>query len=197
MKNVAFDNLTEQFRRLPGIGGKMAQRLAFYVLSMSEDEAQAFADAVVTAKTTVHRCPICGNLTDTETCSVCSDVRRDHSVICVVANPSDVLAIEKSHGFHGVYHVLHGLISPSDNIGPNELFLKELLVRLQGDEVKEVILATNPTVEGDATAMYLSRLLKPLGVQISRLAFGLPVGGDLEYADEMTLNKALENRREI
>ena len=197
MKLTALDELTEQFRRLPGIGGKMAQRLAFTVLNMTDAEAEAFADAIRMAKATVRRCPVCGNLTEGDLCPVCSDAKRDRTTICVVADPSDVLAIEKSHGYHGLYHVLHGLISPSDNIGPNDLFLKELVRRLEDGTVRELILATNPTVEGDATAMYLARLFKPAGVHITRLAFGLPVGGALEYADNVTLAMALQNRRDV
>lgn len=194
---TAFDVLAEQFRKLPGIGGKSAQRLAFHVLEMSPEQAKQFADAILNAKKTIHNCPVCQNLTDAPVCSICSNPKRDRSVICVVSSPSDVLAVEKTHEFNGLYHVLHGLLSPSDNIGPQDIRIRELINRLQDDEVQEIILATNPTVEGDATAMYISKLLKPVGVKITRLAFGLPVGGDLEYADELTLSRALENRRQM
>ena len=193
----SFDNLVEQFRRLPNIGSKLAQRLAFYILGMSDEQAKAFADAVLDAKRSIRYCSKCLNLTDAEVCAICSSPKRDRSVICVVASPSDVIAVEKTREYNGLYHVLHGLISPADNVGPNDIYIKELLGRLGNDEVKELIIATNPTVEGDATAMYISRLVKPAGIHVTRLAFGLPVGGDLEYADELTLTKAIENRREI
>ena len=193
----ALEILAENFRRLPGIGAKSAQRLAFHVLNMPDEQAQAFADAIINAKNKIHRCPECCNLTDGEKCTVCGDSRRDRSVICVVASPSDVIAIEKTAGFNGLYHVLHGVISPLDNIGPSELCIKELIDRLKCDEVKEIILATSPTVEGDTTALYIAKLIKPLGVAVTRLAYGIPVGSDLEYADELTLSKAIENRREV
>ena len=193
----SFDNLVEQFRRLPNIGSKLAQRLAFYILGMSDEQAKAFADAVLDAKRSIRYCSKCLNLTDAEVCAICSSPKRDRSVICVVASPSDVIAVEKTREYNGLYHVLHGLISPADNVGPNDIYIKELLGRLGNDEVKELIIATNPTVEGDATAMYISRLVKPAGIHVTRWAFGLPVGGDLEYADELTLTKAIENRREI
>ena len=193
----SFDNLVDQFRRLPNIGSKLAQRLAFYILGMSDEQAKAFADAVLDAKRSIRYCSKCLNLTDAEVCAICSSPKRDRSVICVVASPSDVIAVEKTREYNGLYHVLHGLISPADNVGPNDIYIKELLGRLGNDEVKELIIATNPTVEGDATAMYISRLVKPAGIHVTRLAFGLPVGGDLEYADELTLTKAIENRREI
>ncbi len=193
----ALEILAENFRRLPGIGAKSAQRLAFHVLNMPDEQAQAFADAIINAKNKIHRCPECCNLTDGEKCTVCGDSRRDRSVICVVASPSDVIAIEKAAGFNGLYHVLHGVISPLDNIGPGELCIKELIDRLKDDEVKEVILATSPTVEGDTTALYIAKLIKPLGIAVTRLAYGIPVGSDLEYADELTLSKAIENRREV
>lgn len=186
--------LIEQFERLPGIGHKTAQRLAFYVLNLPDAEAQAFARAITEAKEKIHYCEICQNLTDGETCSVCQDTRRDNSVICVVEDPRDVIAIERTHEFDGLYHVLHGTISPVDGIGPDQIRIKELLARLQDDTVEEIIMATNPTVEGEATAMYISRLLKPLGIKVTRLAYGIPVGGDLEYADEVTLSRALEGR---
>lgn len=189
------ENLINKFRSLPGIGTKSAQRLAFHVLSLPEKEAEDFANAVLNAKKSIHYCKECQNLTDREKCSICENPKRDRSVICVVESPSDVIAIEKTKEYKGLYHVLHGVISPMENIGPADIKIKELLYRLQDEEVKEVIIATNPTVEGDATAMYISKLLKSLGVTSSRLAFGLPIGGDLEYADELTLSKAIENRR--
>lgn len=191
---VPLARLIEQFERLPGIGHKTAQRLAFYVLNLPDAEAQAFARAITEAKEKIHYCKICQNLTDGETCSVCQDTRRDDSVICVVEDPRDVIAIERTHEFDGLYHVLHGTISPVDGIGPDQIRIKELLARLQDDTVEEIIMATNPTVEGEATAMYISRLLKPLGIKVTRLAYGIPVGGDLEYADEVTLSRALEGR---
>ena len=189
--------LAENFAKLPGIGMKTAQRLAYFVMSMPEAEAQAFADAIITAHKTVHECSVCCNLTDKELCPVCANGKRDNSIICVVESPKDVTAFERTKEYHGVYHVLHGLISPLDNVMPDKLRIKELLGRLSDGSVKEVVMATNPTVEGEATAMYISRLLKPLGVKVTRLAFGLPVGAVLEYADEVTLFKALENRNEI
>ncbi len=188
--------LAEQFARLPGIGMKSAERLAYHVMSMSESQVREFADALINAHTTVHTCPVCQNLTENELCSICADTRRDKSVICVVETPKDITAFERTKEYKGSYHVLHGLISPIDNVTPDKLKIKELLARID-DGVSEVIMATNPTVEGEATAMYISKLLKPLGVKVTRLAFGLPVGGILEYADEITLYKALENRNEI
>lgn len=189
--------LAEQFARLPGIGMKSAQRLAYHVMSMTEDEAREFADAIVRARSTVKCCSVCQNLTEEELCPICSDDYRDSSTICVVETPKDVSAFERTNEYKGVYHVLHGLISPLDGITPDRIRLKELLKRISGGGVEEVIMATNPTVEGEATAMYISRLLKPLGVRVTRLAFGLPIGGTLEFADEVTLFKALENRSEI
>ena len=189
--------LAEHFAKLPGIGMKTAQRLAYFVMSMSENEAREFADAIVKAHTTVHCCEVCQNLTDKELCPVCDDERRDRTTICVVENPKDVSAFERTREYKGVYHVLHGLISPIDNVTPDKLRIKELLQRVNNSQVSEVIMATNPTVEGEATAMYISKLLKPLGIKVTRLAFGLPIGGILEYADEVTLFKALENRNEI
>lgn len=189
--------LAEQFAKLPGIGMKTAQRLAYFVMSMSDNDAEAFADAILNAHKTIGFCKVCQNLTDREICSVCDDAKRDRSTICVVEGPKDVSAFERTKEYHGVYHVLHGLISPMDNITPDNLKIKELLARIQKGNVKEVILATNPTVEGEATAMYISRLIHPLGIKVTRLAFGLPVGAILEYADEVTLFKALENRNEI
>lgn len=187
-------NLIEQFERMQGIGHKTAQRMAFYVLGLSDEEANAFAKAITDAHTKIKQCKICCDLADDELCPICKDERRDRSVICVVEDPRDVYAIERTHEFKGVYHVLHGAISPMDNIGPNQIRIKELLARLGDGECQEVIMATNPTVEGEATAMYISRLLKPMGITVSRLAYGVPVGADLEYADEVTLSRALEGR---
>ena len=189
--------LAEHFARLPGIGMKSAQRLAYHVMSMTDEEAQSFADAIICAHSTVKCCKECQNLTENELCPICSDDLRDHSVICVVETPKDISAFERTNEYKGVYHVLHGLISPLDGITPDKIRLKELLARISAGEVREVIMATNPTVEGEATAMYISKLLKPLGVKVTRLAFGLPIGGGLEFADEVTLFKALENRNEI
>jgi len=189
--------LAEQFAKLPGIGMKTAQRLAYFVLSMNESDAKNFADAIIHAHKTVHSCKICQNLTDTEVCKICDDIKRDQSIICVVEGPKDVSAFERTNEFKGVYHVLHGLISPIDGITPDKIRIKELLSRIQKSNITEVIMATNPTVEGEATAMYISRLLKPLGIKVTRLAFGIPIGGILEYADEVTLFRALENRNEM
>lgn len=189
--------LIEQFEKLPGIGKKSAQRLALYVLDLPKSEAEAFANAIIEAKEKIRKCAVCCNLTDEELCPVCSNAARDKSIICVVAEPKDVIALERTHEFNAVYHVLHGCISPMDGIGPEQLCVKELLARINAGGVKEVIMATNPTVEGEATAMYLSRLIKPLGVRVTRLAYGIPVGGDLEYADEVTLKRALDGRSEL
>lgn len=186
--------LAEQFAKLPGIGMKSAQRLAYSIISRPKEEVQAFADALLAAKRDIHFCPQCQNLTELELCPICADDKRDHGTICVVESPKDVTALERTGEYTGVYHVLHGLISPIDGITPDKLKMRELLSRIQKGSVKEVIMATNPTVEGDATAMYLAQLLEPLGVSVTRLAFGLPVGGTLEYADEVTLFRALENR---
>ena len=194
---AALERLTEQFARLPGIGGKTAQRLAFHVLSMPQEEAELFADAIVQARRTVHTCAVCQNLTDRERCAICDDPERDHSTICVVAEPRDVVAMERSREYHGVYHVLHGVISPLNHVGPDDLKIRELLDRVGRGGVQEIIMATNPEPEGEATAMYLSRLLRPLEVRVTRLAYGIPVGSQLEYADEITLLRALEGRREI
>lgn len=194
---AALERLTEEFAKLPGIGGKTAQRLAFYVLSLPEEEAQAFADAIVEAKKTVRTCPVCQNLTDAELCPICNDEQRDHGVICVVAEPKDVIAMERAREYNGVYHVLHGVISPLNHIGPDDIRVRELLARVEQGNVSEVIMATNPDTEGEATAMYISRLLRPLEIKVTRLAYGIPVGSQLEYADEITLLRALEGRREI
>ena len=189
--------LIDEFERLPGIGHKSAQRLAYPALGLSEAEAQSFADAILDARKKIHYCKICCNLTDQELCSVCRSETRDKSVVCVVEDPRDVAALERTQEFNASYHVLHGVISPLNGVGPEQLCIKELLARVNAGGVEEVIMATNPTVEGEATAMYISRLLKPLGVRVTRLAYGIPVGGDLEYADEVTLSKALEGRSEI
>lgn len=196
--NVApLENLVEQFEKMPGIGHKTAQRLAYYVLNLSKTQAEELANAVMDAHTKIHYCSKCCNLTDKELCPVCSSPVRDNSVICVVETPRDATAVENTHEFKGVYHVLHGAISPLNDVGPDNLTIKQLVARLADDTVSEVIMATNPTVEGDATALYISKLLKPMGVKVTRLAYGIPVGGDLEYADEYTLAKALEGRNEI
>ena len=189
--------LAEKFASLPGIGMKSAQRLAYHVMSMDDDAVKEFADALVNARTSVRCCTCCQNLTEREICPICSDDERDKSVICVVESPKDVTAFERTREYNGVYHVLHGLLSPMDSITPDRLRIKELLARIAKGGVEEVIMATNPTVEGDATAMYAANLLKPLGIKVTRLAFGLPVGGILEYADEVTLFKALENRNDM
>ncbi len=189
--------LTEKFASLPGIGMKSAQRLAYHVMSMDTAAVEEFAQALVNAKKNVHRCSVCCNLTEREICPICGDDTRDHSVICVVETPKDVTAFERTREYNGVYHVLHGLLSPMDGVTPDKLHIKELLARISKGGIDEVIMATNPTVEGDATALYVAGLLKPLGIKVSRLAFGLPVGGMLEYADEVTLFKALENRNYI
>ena len=190
-------NLIDQFERLPGIGRKNAQRLAYHVLAMPMEKAKAFADAIIEAKEKIHRCPVCCDLTDGELCSICSSPSRDKSVICVVEDPKAVMAIERTHEFGGVYHVLHGLISPMNGTGPDDICIKELVNRLSDGNVKELIMATNPTAEGDVTALFISKLVKPLGVKVSRLAYGIPVGADLEYADNFTLSKAIEGRKEL
>lgn len=194
---AALQDLTDQFARLPGIGGKTAQRLAFYVLGLPADEAQAFADAILEAKKTVHTCPVCQNLTDRQICPICDDEMRDGSVICVVAEPRDVIAMERSREFNGLYHVLHGVISPLNHVTQDDIRIKELLYRVAEQDVQEVIMATNPDTEGEATAMYISRLLRPMNVKVTRLAYGVPVGSQLEYADEVTLSRALEGRQEM
>ena len=191
------EQLVEQFERLPGIGHKSAQRLAYHILSLSKDEAEAFGKAITNAHEKIHYCKVCCNLTDGDLCPVCRSESRDRSVLCVVEDPRDVFALERTNEFHGLYHVLHGVISPLSGIGPDQLHIKELLARLGDGEVQEVIMATNPTVEGEATAMYISRIVKPLGIKVTRLAYGIPVGGDLEYADEVTLTRAMEGRQEF
>ena len=194
---AALQDLADQFARLPGIGGKTAQRLAFHVLSLPINEAQEFADAILKAKQTVHTCPICQNLTDREICPICENSGRNQNVICVVADPKDVIAMERSHEFNGVYHVLHGVISPLNHISQDDIKIRELLHRVASGTVTEVIMATNPDAEGEATAMYISRLLRPMEIKVTRLAYGVPVGSQLEYADEVTLSRALEGRQEM
>ena len=194
---AALQNLADQFARLPGIGGKTAQRLAFHVLSLPMEDAQAFADAIIQAKNTVHTCPVCQNLTDREVCGICDDPARDKGLVCVVADPKDVIAMERSREFSGVYHVLHGVISPLNRVTQDDIRIKELLKRVSAGDIREVIMATNPDTEGEATAMYISRLLRPMEVKVTRLAYGIPVGSQLEYADEVTLSRALEGRQEI
>lgn len=190
--------LINELSKLPGIGGKTAQRLAFHILSLTDAEATGLAESIVHAKRNLHYCSVCGNLTDSDPCSICSDETRDRSVICVVETPQDVMAMERIREYRGLYHVLHGTISPIDGIGPNDINIKDLIVRLREDEsVNEIIIATNPNIEGEATAMYISRLLKDSGIKVTRIAHGIPVGGDLEYADEVTLLKAIEGRREL
>lgn len=193
----ALEKLVEHFRLLPGIGYKSAVRMAFNVLDMPEEKAKAFAEAILEAKEKIGRCSVCQDISESDVCAVCSDPSRDHSVICVVENSKDVLAIEKINEFKGLFHVLGGLINPIEGIGPDDIKIKELISRLGNDEVKEIIVATNPSIEGEATAMYLSRMVKPFGIKTTRLAYGLPAGGELEYADELTLFRALEGRREI
>jgi recombination protein RecR len=194
---AALQNLTDQFGRLPGIGGKTAQRLAFHVLGLPADQVEAFAEAILEAKRTVHTCAVCQNLTDREICPICDDSQRDQGVICVVAEPKDVIAMERSREFTGVYHVLHGVISPLNHVTQDDIRIKELLQRVAAGDVREVIMATNPDTEGEATAMYISRLLRPMEIKVTRLAYGVPVGSQLEYADEVTLSRALEGRQEM
>ena len=194
---ASLDNLVDRFASLPGIGRKSAQRLAFYVLALPDAEARAFADAILDAKSSVHCCKICQNLTEGEICSVCASAARDKSTICVVSEPRDVASIERGHEYNGTYHVLHGVLSPMSHVGPDDIRIKELLVRVAENDVEEVIMATNPDTEGEATAMYISRLLKPFGVKTTRLAYGIPVGSNLEFTDDATLNRAMEGRTEI
>ncbi|HKM28380.1 MAG TPA: recombination mediator RecR [Anaerovoracaceae bacterium] len=189
--------LINELSKLPGIGGKTAQRLAFHILSLDEREVGELADAITEAKRTMKYCSVCGNLTDTDPCNICSDATRRQDEICVVESPRDVVAMERIKEFDGLYHVLHGAISPMEGIGPEDINLKSLIIRLQKNDVKEIILATNPNIEGEATAMYIARLIKPSGIKVTRIANGIPVGGDLEYADEITLLKAMEGRREL
>ena len=194
---ASLENLIDRFASLPGIGRKSAQRLAFHILSLPEEQTRAFADAIIEARTSVHCCKICQNLTEDEICPICASDRRDRSLICVVSEPRDVLSIERGHEYNGTYHVLHGVLSPMNHVGPDDIRIKELLVRAADDEVEEVIMATNPDTEGEATAMYISRLLKPFQIKVSRLAYGIPVGSNLEFADDATLNRAIEGRTEM
>ena len=191
------NKLINELSKLPGIGGKTAQRLAFHILSMDDKSAAELAGSITDAKKSMTYCSVCGNLTDTDPCVICSDESRDRSIICVVESPKDVVAMEKIREYRGYYHVLHGAISPMDGVGPDDINLKSLIVRLQNEEVTELVIATNPNIEGEATAMYIARLIKPSGIRVTRIAHGIPVGGDLEYADEVTLLKAMEGRREL
>ena len=191
------DVLVEKFAALPGVGRKSAQRMAFYILGLPDADAEAFANAIREAKRTVHRCKVCQNLTDSEVCPICSGTRRDDTVICVVTDPKDVVAMERGREYNGLYHVLHGVLSPMNRIGPDDITVKELLARLGDGKVKEVIMATNTDTEGEATAMYISRLIKPLGIKVTRIAYGIPVGSNLEFADDATLLHAIEGRREM
>lgn len=191
------NKLINELSKLPGIGGKTAQRLAFHILSMDNKDAFELADSIRDAKTSMTYCSVCGNLTDKDPCSICLDKTRDRSLICVVENPRDVAAMEKIREYRGYYHVLHGAISPMDGVGPDDINLKSLIMRLQEEDIKELIIATNPNIEGEATAMYIAKLIKPSGIKVTRIAHGIPVGGDLEYADEVTLLKAMEGRRQL
>lgn len=189
--------LIEEFSKLPGIGNKTAQRLAFHILNMPKENAYQLSQAIIEAKEKIKNCSVCYNITDTDPCYICKDSKRNSEVLCIVQEPKDIFAIEKTREYKGKYHVLHGAISPMEGIGPNEIYIKELLIRLQKTDVKEIILATNPTIEGEATAMYIAKLIKPIGIKVTRLASGIPIGGDLEYIDEITLTKAFEGRREL
>lgn len=194
---ASLENLVDKFASLPGIGRKSAQRLAFHVLSLPDDEAQSFADAIISAKKSVHCCKVCQNLTEGEICQICASDTRDKSTVCVVSEPRDVLSIERGREYNGTYHVLHGVLSPMSHVGPDDIRIKELLVRVAENDIQEIIMATNPDTEGEATAMYLSRLLKPFNVKVTRLAYGIPVGSNLEFADDATLNRAIEGRTEM
>ena len=194
---ATLENMIDKFASLPGIGRKSAQRLAFHILSLPEGEAEAFADAIKEAKASVHCCKICQNLTEGEICPICQSDRRDRETICVVSEPRDVLSIERGHEYNGLYHVLHGVLSPMNHVGPDDIRIKELLQRVADDDVEEIIMATNPDTEGEATAMYLSRLLKPFNIKVTRLAYGIPVGSNLEFADDATLTRAIEGRTEM
>ena len=194
---AALEKLVEQFQKIPSIGRKTAQRMAFHVLDLPENEAKEFADAIMEAHTKIHHCALCHNLTENELCPICESVTRDHSLLCVVEDPRDIPAIERTREFSGVYHVLHGTISPMNGVGPDQLTIKSLVERVSKSDIKEVIMATNPTLEGDTTAMYIGKLLKPFEVKVTRLAYGIPVGADIEYADDVTLLRALEGRREL
>ncbi len=194
---AALEKLIEQFQKIPSIGRKTAQRMAFHVLDLTDEQAKEFADAIIDAHTKIHHCSLCHNLTENELCPVCASPNRDHSTVCVMEEPRDVLALERTREFSGVYHVLHGAISPMNNIGPDQLTIKSLVERAASGEITEVIMATNPTIEGDTTAMYISKLIKPFGVKVTRLAYGIPVGADIEYADDVTLMRALSGRSEL
>lgn len=194
---AALEKLIEQFRKMPSVGRKTAQRMAFHVLDLTDDEAREFADAIIDAHTKIHRCSICHNLTENELCPICESANRDKTTVCVVEEPKDVLAMERTRDFSGVYHVLHGVISPMNGIGPEQLTVKSLVERAASGDISEVIMATNPTIEGDTTAMYISKLIKPFGVKVTRLAYGIPVGADIEYADDVTLMRALAGRSEL
>ena len=194
---ASLEKMIDKFAMLPGIGRKSAQRLAFYILSLTDDEVISFADSILDAKRTIRFCRICNNLTENEVCSVCSSEMRDHSTICVVSDPKDVLSIERGKEYNGTYHVLHGVLSPMNHIGPDDIKIKELLVRIAENDISEVIMATNPDTEGEATAMYISKLIKPFHIKVSRLAYGIPVGSNLEFADDATLNRAIEGRTEM
>lgn len=194
---AALEKLIEQFQRIPSIGRKTAQRMAFHVLDLTTEQAKEFADAIIDAHTKIHHCSLCHNLTENELCPICASANRDHSTVCVVEEPRDVLAFEKMREFQGVYHVLHGVISPMNGIGPEQLTIKSLIERATSGEISEIIMATNPTIEGDTTAMYISKLIKPFGVKVTRLAYGIPVGADIEYADDVTLMRALSGRSEL
>ena len=194
---ASVEHLIDQFASLPGVGKKSASRLAFHILGLPDEQAQAFANAILEAKAKVHTCPVCQNLTDTELCPICSSAKRDHSVICVVSEPKDVLSVERSHEYNGVYHVLHGVISPMNHVGPDDLRISELVARVAKGDVSEVIMATNPDTEGDTTAMYISRLLKPCEVKVTRLAYGIPVGSNIEFVDDATILRALSGRVEM
>ena len=196
-KIIPFTELVNQFERLPGIGKKTAQRLAYSIIQEPPERAQKFAEALINAKEKIHFCKVCQGLTDLDVCTICDDSQRNKSTICVVAEPKDIMAFERTREYNGLYHVLHGVISPLDGIGPEQLKIKELMARLSDGSITEIIMATNPTVEGEATASYISRLVKPMGIKVTRLAYGIPVGGDLEFADEFTLARALEGRNEI
>lgn len=194
---AALEKLIEQFQKIPSIGRKTAQRMAFHVLDLTDEQAKEFADAIIDAHTKIHHCALCHNLTENELCPICESKNRDHTTVCVVEEPRDVLALERMREFRGVYHVLHGAISPMNGIGPEQLTIKNLVERVAGGQITEVIMATNPTIEGDTTAMYISKLIKPFGVKVTRLAYGIPVGADIEYADDVTLMRALSGRSEL
>ena len=191
---VSLEKLIEEFRKMPSVGVKSAERMAYYILGLDDSETKSLVDAINNAHTSIHTCNVCCNLTEGEKCNICSNPNRDNSIICVVENPRDVTAFERTHEYKGTYHVLHGIISPMNGVGPDNIRIKELISRMADDSVNEVIMATNPTAEGEATAMYIARLLKPMGIKVSRLAYGIPVGSDLEYADEVTLSRALQGR---